>query len=215
MSEGKVTVFKFKAVTCPVLFEVTLSTAVNVAPAAGLAVEVVSDLLVRSWFNTTAVALPLLVKYVPPATLSTVPCGAKAIIFAMVAFVVPPPAAGDKGIKSPVAGAALVVKSWTSIWNITLTSAVDVSTLVSIPPLVSFKKLTVSPYETTSDPVSPTAVHLDEAAGKVTVLRFKAVTWPVEFVVTLSTAVKPAPYAGEAALAVSVLEVRSWLIVTM
>ena len=48
VSAGKVIVLRFKAVILPVVLEVTLSTAVNVAPAAGLAVEVLSDLVIAA-----------------------------------------------------------------------------------------------------------------------------------------------------------------------
>ena len=55
LSFGSVTVLRFKAVTWPVVLVVTLSTAVNVPPSTGLAVDVVSVLVVSSWsiFNVS------------------------------------------------------------------------------------------------------------------------------------------------------------------
>ena len=60
----------------PVRFEVTLSTAVNVAPDAGAAVLVVSVLLVASWLTIgIGPVSSVTVMYVPPCTSVTSPCG--------------------------------------------------------------------------------------------------------------------------------------------
>jgi hypothetical protein len=70
---GKVTVFKFKAVTCPVVELVTLSTTVNVPPKDGDTDEVVSDLVIPSWFTNNVPKDITVDISLPPAIVTVVP----------------------------------------------------------------------------------------------------------------------------------------------
>ena len=72
---GIVIVLRFAAVICPVALVVILSIAVNVAPYAGAAVDVVSDLDVLSWFIVISPVAPPPFKYVPAVTEVISPTG--------------------------------------------------------------------------------------------------------------------------------------------
>ena len=87
----------------------------------------------------------------------------------------------------------------------------DIAILPAVPDIVTSSMPVKLPVNLTAVPVGAVVKSYVVTSGTVTVFILTAVTWPVVFVVTLSTTGKTTPLNVEV---VSVLVVKSWLTVT-